>query len=287
MSYVPRISVVVLSRDRGDELLRTLERLSELPERPPIVVVDNGSRDGTQAVVPRSFPGVELVALDRDLGAAARNVGVERADAPYVAFCDDDSWWAPGALPRALELMVQRPRLGLLAARVLVGPEERLDPTCAAMDRTPLPDRGVLGFVACGAVVRRDAFLEAGGFDERYGIGGEEQLLAVRLASAGWELCYAPDVVAHHHPTPSATRTGREARALRNDLWTAWRTRPWASAVCASARLVRSAGPRGATVAGVAGALRGIGWVLRERRPAPSGVQDGLRLLERQADRAL
>jgi GT2 family glycosyltransferase len=274
------ISVVIATRDRRDTLLPTLARLQALPERPRIIVVDNGSRDGTPEAVAHALPRVEVLPLGRDRGAAARNAGVERAGTPYVAFSDDDSWWAPGALARAVETMEREPRLGLLAARVLVGPEERLDPTCRDMERTPLPDGGVLGFVACGAVVRREAFIATGGFDVRYGFGGEETPLAVRLATADWGLRYAPDVVAHHHPAPSASRRGRDARALRNDLWTAWRLRPGQSAIVATARILRGSGWRRATLSGAVRAVRGAGWALRERRPAPPAVEAALRLIE-------
>jgi GT2 family glycosyltransferase len=274
------VTVVIATRDRRETLVRTLGRLEALPERPPVVVVDNGSADGTAEAVADLYPRVELVRLARDAGAAARNAGVERAHTPLVAFCDDDSWWAPGALARAEEAMKASPRAGLLAARVLVGPEGRLDPTCLAMERSPLPGGAILGFVACGAVVRREAFLSAGGFDARYGFGGEEAPLAVRLASDGWELRYAPDVVAHHHPAPSASRDGRDARALRNDLWTAWRVRAAPSALAVSARLLRAAGWRRSTLSGVVGAVSGAGWALRGRRPAPPAVEASLRLLE-------
>jgi GT2 family glycosyltransferase len=276
------VTIVIVTRDRRDTLLSTLGRLGALPERPPVIVVDNGSSDGTPEAVSDRHPRVELVQLARDAGAAARNAGVERARTSLVAFCDDDSWWAPGALAQAEKTMEARPGIGLLAARVLVGPQEHLDPTCLAMERTPLPGGAILGFVACGAVVRRDAFLEAGGFDARYGIGGEEAPFAVRVASEGWGLRYAPEVVAHHHPAPSASRAGRDARALRNDLWTAWRVRPVPSALAVSARLLRTAGWRRSTLAGAAAAVRGAGWALRDRRPAPPAVEAGLRLLERE-----
>ncbi|CAA9493762.1 MAG: hypothetical protein AVDCRST_MAG65-2183, partial [uncultured Solirubrobacteraceae bacterium] len=138
MRDAPRISVVVLSRDRGDELLRTLERLSSLPERPPIVVVDNGSRDASPARVAERFPGVRLISLAGNEGAAARTLGVRAATTEYVAFSDDDSWWDAGALATAVERFDAHPSIGLIGARVLVGAEERLEPTCAAMAASPL-----------------------------------------------------------------------------------------------------------------------------------------------------
>src|SRR5215212_1591985 len=140
--------------------LATLDRLQDLPDRPRVIVVDNGSTDGSAEVVGTRFPHVELVALDRNVGAPARNLGVARASTPYVAFADDDSWWASGALDRAADHFDRHHRLGLLAARILVGPDERLDPVSAAMAASPipsdadLPGRPVVGFLACGAVVR-------------------------------------------------------------------------------------------------------------------------------------
>src|SRR5206468_1912268 len=83
------------------------------------------------------------------------------------------------------------PRMALLAARVLVGPAAVIDPTCEAMARSPLPPRAdspgpsILGFLACGAVVRRSAFLAVGGFAGRFGVGGGEELLGIDLALAG------------------------------------------------------------------------------------------------------
>ena len=142
-----------------------------------------------------------------------------RLGTPYVAFLDDDSWWEPGALARAVDVLDRHPRVAVLAARVLVGDERAprsglpRDGTQPAAGRDCRPGPAVLGFVACGAIVRRDAFLQAGGFDARYGIGGEERPLAVRLASAGWELRYVPGVVAHHHPA----RSGHARRPRRAD----------------------------------------------------------------------
>ena len=283
---MPRISVVVLSRNRGDELLRTLERLSVLPERPPIVVVDNGSRDASPARVAAAFPGVRLISLTGNEGAAARTLGVRAAPTEYVAFSDDDSWWEPGALGTAVKLLDEHPSVGLLGGRVLVGSEERLEPTCAAMATSPLaarpdlPGPRVLGFVACGAIIRRRAYLGAGGFHPRYGVGGEEALLAADMASAGWDLVYVEDLIAHHHPSPSRDRDARRTHSLRNDLWSAWLRRRWPVALRRSVELVAAARADAAARRGIAAAAAGVPWVLAERAVVSEDVERDLRRLD-------
>ncbi|HEX8103507.1 MAG TPA: glycosyltransferase [Solirubrobacteraceae bacterium] len=273
------LGIVIATRDRGEELLVALERLAALPERPPVVVVDNASGpDGAVAAVRRRFPAVTVLELPVNLGAAARNLGACLLRTPLIAFNDDDSDWAPGALTRAGEVFAAHPRLGLLAARVLVGSERRLDPTCEEMAASPLPapagaaGPAVLGFIACGAIVRRSAFLGVGGFERRMGIGGEEALLAVDLSAAGWELAYVDDVVTHHHPAEAGVRPGRRAREVRNALWSDWLRRPAAPALARTAsvlgRSVRDADAR----QGVAEAVRELPWALRSRRRVPPEV---------------
>jgi GT2 family glycosyltransferase len=279
------VAVVIATRNRGNELLATLARLRALGERPPIVVVDNGSTDGTAELVRASDPGVRVIALRRNQGGAARTVGARLVDSPYVAFSDDDSWWAPGALGQAADLMDRHPRLAVLAARVLVGPEERLDPVCDEMARSPLPwapdlpGPSVLGFIACGAVVRRAAFLEVGGFDARLGVGGEEELLAVDLAARGWGLAYTDQVVAHHHPSPSRDPSGRRRVQVRNALWSAWLRRPLGGAARQTLHLAVLAVHQPGASSGLLLAMLGLPWVLRERRPVPQELEAALRTL--------
>ncbi|MCS0638455.1 glycosyltransferase [Streptomyces sp. LP05-1] len=285
MTAPGRVTVVVITRDRRERLARTLDRLAALPERPPVVVVDNDSRDGTPGAVARDHPEVTVVRAGGNLGAAARTLGVRRARTPYVAFSDDDSWWEPGALDRAAGLLDRHPRLGLLAAAVRVGPDRVPDPLDAVLAGSPLgraddlPGPRVLGFLACAAVARRSAFLAAGGYHPMLFLGGEETLLAYDLTAAGWGVCHCPGVVAVHCPEGDA-RPGRPARQLRNAVLTAWLRRSPGAALRATAALARAArrDPEARrALRGVAARLPAALW---ERRPLPPRVEAAARLLD-------
>jgi len=283
-----RVGIVIASRDRQEELLHTLPRHLALPERPLVVLVDDASSDGTAGAVRERHPEVQVIALSRNEGAAARNHGLRALDTPYVALCDDDSWWQPGALARAVEIMDAHPRLAVLQGHVLVGPEERDDPVCLEMAQSPLPRAGgqpghpLVSFVACAVVLRREAALSVGGFSTRLHIGGEEELMGWDLLAGGWQLSYVPEVVAHHHPPPHDGRPGRREIGIRNTLWTTWLRRPVRAAATRTLRDIRRF-PRDRTTArGLGRALAGVPWILRERSVCPPHVEEMLRMLEEQ-----
>jgi GT2 family glycosyltransferase len=290
MTALARTTVVIATRNRCAELRRTLAELAALRPRPPVVVVDNGSTDETATVTraaTRTLGDIRLITLRRNEGAAARNAGVIAAVTPYVAFSDDDSWWAQDALPRAEQVFDRHPRLGLLAARTLVGPDEHGDPTSDRMAASPLghepgqPGPSVLGFLACSAVVRRDAFLAVGGFSRVLHFAGEETLLAYDLAAHGWQLCYVDSVIAHHHPSLlRPDRLARDVRELRNQTLVAWMRRPATVAVGAGLGLLRRI-PRypPAGLAAVDALLR-LPQALAARRRLPNDVERRIRVLD-------
>ncbi|MCO4694524.1 glycosyltransferase [Streptomyces sp. RO-S4] len=280
-----RTGVVIATRDRRERLAVTLRHLGDLPERPEILVADNASTDGTRAMVARDFPHVRVLALPVNRGALARNHGARALDTPYIAFSDDDSWWAPGALARAAELFDAHPRLGLIAARTLVGPDAVPDPLNDLLAASPLgpasdlPGTQVLGFLACGAVVRRSAYLDAGGFHRLLFFGGEETCLAYDLAARGWGVTHCPDVVAHHHPATSA-RPGRPAQQRRNEVLTAWLRRPVPYALARTRVLAAEARADGTARRALGQTLTRLPAALRDRRPLPPHVERAARLLE-------
>jgi GT2 family glycosyltransferase len=273
-----RVTVVVMTRDRWPDLQGSLPR-----HEAPVVLVDNGSSDGTPELVRRHFPHVDVVELGTNHGSVARNIGVQRARTPYVAFADDDSWWAPGALEQAADLLDAHPRLAVLAGRVLVGADQQPDPICALTADSPLPRAddlpgpSVLGFLACGAVVRRDAYLAGGGFDDVIFFMGEEERLALDLTVLGWGLAYVDSVVAHHHPSPVRDSLDRQARAARNRLLTMILRRPWPVVLAAVVDDLR-AGRAGRMA--VRQTVSRLPRALRRRRRLPAEVEAARRLLD-------
>ncbi|HEX2214636.1 MAG TPA: glycosyltransferase family 2 protein, partial [Mycobacterium sp.] len=117
------MSFVIASRNRATELATVVARLLDTTPC-PVVVVDNASEDDTAAVIgriaDRSANRLRLVTLDTNQGAVGRNVGVAACNTPYVAFCDDDSWWTPEAPARGAEVFDRYPSVGVLAARTIV-----------------------------------------------------------------------------------------------------------------------------------------------------------------------
>jgi GT2 family glycosyltransferase len=272
------VTVVVASQNRREDLLATLPR-----HEAPVILVDNASTDGTVEAVHKEHPHVTVLPLDRNHGAHGRTLGVARAGTPFVAFADDDSWWAPGDLVRAVEVMRAHPRLALLNARILVGPEERLDPACAEMAASPLgtardlPGPSLLGFVACGALVRTEAFQAVGGFDPVVRFPGEEERLALDLATAGWAMAYVDDVTVHHHPSVRRHAPGRRQAAI-------WRSRLLTAVmrhhVPELAVVLRDAVRAGRSgVEGVLRAVPDLPAAVARRRPVPPSVRADLHRL--------
>jgi GT2 family glycosyltransferase len=274
-----RIGVVVITHQRRAEALDAVARLTALPERPKVVVVDNGSADGTAAAVREKFPQVDVLALPWNAGAVGRNLGVERLSTPYVAFCDDDTWWEPGSLSEAADALDGHPRLGVVNARILVEPGGHDDPVVAELRDSPVPGPDWLpgpalgSFLAGASVVRREAFQAVGGFSSRLWLGGEEELLATDLLSAGWELCYLERLVVHHAASPVRDATRRRRVGLRNTLWFTWLRRPIAPALRRTAYLAVSVPHDRTSALAWWDALRGMPWVLAHRRPRPRRVE--------------
>jgi GT2 family glycosyltransferase len=285
-----RMTFVIASRNRAAELATVVARLLDSTAC-PIIVVDNASEDESVSIMrrlaARSAERLRLIELDSNRGAVGRNVGVAACRTPYVAFCDDDSWWTPDAPAIGAELFDRHHSVGLLAGSTIVWPERRQDPfttqlaNSALGRRQDLPGPSILGFMTCSAMVRKVAFEAAGGFSEILHFRGEEQLLALDLAASGWDLCYCPELIAIHQPSAlRATTAAQDARMLRNAVLTTWMRRPMRHCLKASGTLMRAALQDGEHARNAAEAIIRLPAVLRRRHSLPPKVEEALALLE-------
>ncbi|ACC74334.1 glycosyltransferase [Paraburkholderia phymatum] len=287
-----RITIVVLTHNRATRLIETLHRLRELPEYPQIIVADNASTDETVAMVDLAFPDVRIVQCGSNLGAAGRNRAVAHVETEYVAFCDDDTWWAPGSLAQAVRLLDASPQTGVLNARIEVGETGETDSTCVVMQHSPLDSRGLpgpslIGYMAGASVFRTALFREAGGYDARLFIGGEEELLALDVLRRGYAIAYCEALTVAHHPSAARDSALRRRMLARNAAWIAWLRLPLSDALARTARAILTFHRERTLMTDGPRMLGGLSWAIRERRLVPRHVLSMLREVrqhERRAD---
>jgi hypothetical protein len=173
-----------------------------------------------------------------------------------------------------------------VTARILVEPGGAEDPITPELRHSPvpapawLPGPALMSILAGASVLRVSAFVTAGGFSPRLWLGGEEELLSLDLAAAGWWMCWDDRMVVHHHASAARNARHRRMLGIRNTLWTAWLRRPAGAAARHTLAVLWSAPKDGASAAALVRALAGLPWVLRLRKVVPGEVEERLRLLE-------
>lgn len=185
-----KVSFVILTFNRRDDLLATLGALTQNPAMPggewQAIVVDNASTDDTAAAVGAKFPDVTVVRRPSNEGSVARNAGVAVASAPYVVFLDDDSYPLGETIARSIDFLESQPDVALVGGRVLL-PDGSED---AAAFPIIVP--------ACAMCVRREAFDRVGGFSQEFFRQAEEYDLIFRLLHAGWRVERFEDLEYRH-----------------------------------------------------------------------------------------
>jgi len=214
------VAIVIVSWNGKDDLLDCLASLEKLkPPRPRVIVVDNGSADGTAPAVREKFPGVDLLRLPENLGfAGGNNRGIERAlagGAEFVCLLNNDTAADPGFLRELLRAAGEFPRAGILGSRVLYRsrPETvwsqgisvgRLTGRVYAAGhnrpagKVPAIPEKVAGVTGAAMLLRTETLAETGLFDEDYYLCFEDLDLCRRAREKGWEVMTVPASRVYH-----------------------------------------------------------------------------------------
>lgn len=218
----PAVTVVTPTYQRATLLPRAIDSvLAQTRGDLEYVIVDDGSTDGTEALV-RSYqdPRIRYERQENQGQSVARNRGVELARAPWVAFLDSDNAWFPDRLERHLEVLVQEPDVDVLYG---VSVPRGRDPAEHVRRVGPRPSGRVTRELLLGnfvplnsTTVRRARLLQVGGFDPQLR-SAEDYDLWLRLSVAGRFV---------HAPIPSAIY-GLSEGSVSTDLRRNFRANEW------------------------------------------------------------
>ena len=231
-------------REWLDRCLRSL--LAQTLQPVEIVVVDNGSTDGSVDWLRRAFPGVRVLAQPENLGfARATNLGIRASGGEFVVFFNNDAWAEPDWLERCVTAMRGDRDIASVACRTLVyyhpdrifslgdgflpnGDGVNIARGMRYRPDLPMP-RWVFGPSGCTAVYRRAALEEVGLPDEDYVSYHEDVDLNWRLLRAGYKCLYVPEAVAYHvgYATGRKMNDAVAFMSGRNRLLVLFKNLPW------------------------------------------------------------
>jgi hypothetical protein len=220
------ITYILPTRDRPERLSLTLARLAALkghpepaPGHPPgeVVIVDNASKfPPTPPAELANGLRVRTIYRTQNEGAASRNIAVQQADpaSEWVVMLDDDSHPVDTGFIR--RLMKAPAEVAAVSADIYL-------PGLARRESGGLPEV----FIGCGVALRRQVFLDLGGYDANFNYYAEEYDLAARMILAGYRIAFDPWFRVEHHKVSD----GRDmntilARLVRNNGWVMQRYAP-------------------------------------------------------------
>jgi GT2 family glycosyltransferase len=217
------ISVIIANHNGEEHLARCLGSLGGSGLVTEVLLVDNGSCDGSLDLVKNDFPSVQILDQETNLGfAAANNLAAERAHGEALLLLNVDAWLEPHALERLFARFETDPGLGLVAPRLrypngswqfvwspargvlgevmqkLRNPFEATSWAHGRLVRGLTRLAGRTWYTAACVLVRTAAYRAVGGFDTDYFMYFEDVDLCMRLEAEGWRLAIEPRAIATH-----------------------------------------------------------------------------------------
>jgi GT2 family glycosyltransferase len=219
----PDATVVIVTKDRCDDALAAVE--SALAQRPPVevLVLDDGSSDGTAEALRETFPQVRVVRFEDSEGyIVRRNQAASLASAPLLVSIDDDAELPSDDVVARTVAEFDEPQVGAVAMPYIDLPDEKILQRAPAEDGVHLVHR----FRGTAYAVRRDVFVQLGGFRTMLFHQAEEADFCLRLLQAGYVVRLGRAEPIRHYGSPTRDLERTWFYECRNDILFAWHNVP-------------------------------------------------------------
>lgn len=197
-------TVVISTKNRKEELRRALDSATAQTLPVDILVIDDGSTDGTAEFVQKAYPGVRVVRSERSLGLVVqRNRAAEIVCSAIIFSLDDDAVFTSSRVVADTVAEFDNPRIGAVSIPLInfrMGPDargERTSPIVPDSDKIYVTDI----FFGGAYAIRRDLFLHLGGYREELFHQGEESDLCIRMLNLGYVVRVGASESIYHYPS--------------------------------------------------------------------------------------
>ena len=224
MSSSPEATVVITTKDRKEDLRAAVQSVLCQTANVEVLVMDDGSTDGTAEMVRSEFPSVRVHRSETSAGyIVRRNQGAELARGPIVFSIDDDAEFSTPHVVEQTLANFDDPRIGAVAIPYI-------DVNRSSDVRQEAPEAEdtycTFSFRGTAHALRRDLFLDLGGYREHLVHQGEEIDYCVRMLDAGYVVRLGTSDVIHHHESPRRSFERMDYYGRRNAVFFVWQNAP-------------------------------------------------------------
>lgn len=223
-SALPEATVIIVTKNRSPELRRAIRSSLSQDLSPAVLVIDDGSTDGTSDMVRKEFPEVGLHTYSTSAGLIVRrNLAAILAKTPIIVSIDDDAVFStPFVLTQALA-QFSHERVAVVAIPFV---NVNAAPTVMQHANDSYGIYVSAGFIGTAHALRRDVFLTLGGYNEFLFHQGEEEDFAIRLLDAGYVVRLGAGDPIHHFESPKRDFRRMDVYGRRNHVLFAYQRVP-------------------------------------------------------------
>ena len=227
---VPLVSIIIINYNGKSYLEKCLESIKKIKyDNLEIIVVDNNSTDGTMEFLAQNYPSIITLKLDKNYGfAKPNNVAAKIAKGDFLLFLNNDTEVTPNFLTELVQVLVGNNQIGICQS-LLLKPNGEIDSSGDFIDtigvvynsKEPIDKiREISSARGASMIIRKELFLDLGGFDEQFFVSFEDVDLGWRTWIKGYKVAINPKSVVYHHggKTHDSIKDEISFHGLKNQL---------------------------------------------------------------------